>query len=184
MAKDPKPAAPQSDAEAAVGTSNEPIVYKELPTICDELRHSIHLHLLIMNGPTQQLAVFLAKVLDFIPDPNDRQHDLVITPDVMAATEEEIKVLAFSIVEALALHIQRSVDDRAVRAQQSGNQFPMSVRQKGDEILVVVGKTRSSEDPIVAKNAVLKAMADALHALSSVTRAKYPGIRTARGVLL
>lgn len=155
---------------------SESLTYKESPTPHDELRHSVHMHLTIMNGPTQQLAVFLAKTLDFIPD-GDKQFD-------QASINADMKVLSYNIVEALALHIQRSVDDRASRAQQQGSKFPMSVRQKGDEILVVIGKTRSSEDQVSAKNAVLKAIADALHALSSVTKAKYPDIRTARGMIL
>jgi hypothetical protein len=158
--------------EAVGGVPHEPITYKENPTARDELRHSVHLHLMIMGGPTRQLAVFLTKTLDLIPETGQE-------PD-----ESNIKVLAFNIAEGIALHVQRSVDDRAGRAQQRGEKFPIAVRQKGDEILVVIGRNRSSDDQISAKNAVLKVTADALRALSTVTKASYPEIRSARGQVL
>jgi len=166
------------------GMPTSPLVYKEKPTARDELRHSVHLHMMIMNGPTQQLAVFLAKVLDFVPDYDDPDKELIYTPEALQNIDGELKILAFSIVEAIAMHIQRSVDDRAARAVQRGERFPLSVRQKGDEILVVLGKNRSTDDQIAAKNTVLKSMADALRALASVTKAKYPDIRDARGNVL
>jgi|10_taG_2_1085330.scaffolds.fasta_scaffold00790_9 hypothetical protein len=165
------------ESQVVGGVPHKPIAYKDSPTARDELRHSVHLHLMIMNGPTQQLAVFLTKTLDLIPDPGEETYDF-------ASNDVEMGILAYSIIEALALHVQRSVDDRAARAQQRGEKFPVSVRQKGDEILVVVGKTRSSGDQVTSKNAVLKAIADALHALATVTKAKYPEIRTARGQVL
>jgi hypothetical protein len=174
----------RSDDKPVGGVPHEPIVYKENPTTRDQLRHSVHLHMMIMNGPTQQLAVFLAKALDFMPDYDDPTQELLYTPEALASVDAEMKVLAFSIVEAVALHIQRSVDDRAARAQQRGDKFPVAVRQKGDDILVVLGKNRSTEDQIAAKDTVLKAIAEALRALATVTRAKYPEIRNASGNVL
>lgn len=175
---------PEEAGEPIIGYPTEPITYTENPTTHDELRHSVHIHLAIMNGPSQQLAVLLVKVLDFVPKYENKHAAKVYAPDAISKLNADIEALAFSIVEAVAIHVHRSIDDRAAKAAQRGDQFPKSVRQKGDNILVMLGRHRSDSDQIAAKNSVLKAIAEALRALSTVTKAKYPDIKTSRGLIL
>lgn len=132
--------------------------------IVDELKHSVQMHMTIMNGPSQQLSAFLLKTLDFIEDADHERRD------------KEMAKLSFVIIESLAVFVQQSIDDRAKKAENQGVTFPPRVKQAGDNLLVVIGKTRSQDDKIAAKNTVLTAIADALRELSSFTKAKYPSI--------
>jgi len=150
-----------------------------------ELKHSMQLHLMMYQGPNNQLCIYGLKSIDFI----DKLYlILAMTPDKakeeLEKLETEISSLAFSIVEALALFIQRSVDERKAKANNQGLEFPENIRQKGDEILVMLGKSRGLPDKIAAKNAVLKGMADTLRALSTFTKATYPDLRDSAGNVL
>lgn len=151
-----------------------------------ELKHSMQLHLMMYQGPNDQLCIYGLKAIDFI----DKLYLILAMNDPeevkgeKAKLEAEISTLAFSIVEALALFVQRSVDDRKNKAESKGLEFPESVRQKGDEILIMLGKSRGLPDKIAAKNAVLKGMADALRALSTFTKATYPDLRNSTGNVL
>jgi len=134
-----------------------------------ELKHSIRVHMLMMNGPTQQLCTLMLKLPDLMGDADkDRRNN-------------ETKDLAFIIVEGLALYVQRSIDDRADRAQGKGEAFPKSIKEAGDKILVAIGQNRSSSDKIASKNAVLRSVADALRSLSTFTKAIYPDIYDSNG---
>lgn len=133
-------------------------------TILEELKHSVQMHVILMNGMTKQLGQFLLKTLDFVEDTNFVRRD------------KEIAKLSYVIVESLAVFVHQSIDDRAQKAEQQGLNFPTRVRQAGDNLLVVIGKTRSSTDMINSKNIVLRAIADALRELSGYTKAKYPDI--------
>ncbi len=133
-----------------------------------ELKHSIHMHLVVMAGPTQQLCAMLLKIIDFIEDSDgDRRN-------------KEVLELSYNIVEGLALYVQRSIDERADKAKD----FPAHVRLISDNILVTVGKTRGLDNHVVAKNAVLSAVANALRGLGTFTKAKYPDIINSAGVVL
>lgn len=130
----------------------------------EELKHSVHMHVALMNGPSQQLAAFLVKVLDFLEDPDEDR------------CNSEMAELAFIIVESLAVFVQQSIDDRARKATSQGTEFPTRIKQAGDNLLIVVGQTRGHENKIEAKNVVLRTIASALRELSTFTKAKYPTI--------
>lgn len=130
----------------------------------NELKHSVQLHVTLMNGPSQQLAAFLLKVIDFVEDHDEKRRD------------SEIGKLAYIIVESLAVFVQRSIDDRAQKAEAQDIKFPPRIKQAGDNLLVVIGKSRSHDDKIGAKNVVLRAIADALRELATFTKADYPTI--------
>ena len=145
-------------------------VKRDTPDIPDseeirELKHSVRIHLLIMAGPSPQLCAFLVKTIDFIEDVDiDR-------------CRNEMLALSFHIVEAIGIHIQRSIDVRAAKV--SG--MPEHVKRRSDEILVIIGKSRGISDKIAAKNAVLRAMAEALDALGSFMKTTYPTIFDSKG---
>jgi hypothetical protein len=149
---------------------SEPVQDRDL--LLEELKHSIKIHLIIMNGPSAQLAVFLVKLIDFLEDidPHRRQ--------------AEMGKLAFAVVEAVALHVQQSIDTRAQQAQAKGNEFPNQIQAKSDNLLIIVGKSRNLPDKILAKNAVLKEIAEALRALTTYTKVKYPEIADRAGNIL
>lgn len=130
----------------------------------DELKHSIQTHIVLMNGMSIQLGQFLLKMVDFIEDPDQARRDA------------EMAKLAYIIIEAVAVFVHQSIDDRAQKAEQRNVDFPARTRQAGDNLLVVIGKTRSSTDRIGSKNIVLRAIADALRELSNFTKTKYPSI--------
>ncbi len=138
----------------------------------EELKHSIRTHLLIMQGPTPQLAVFCIKLVDFLEDQD---------PD---RRRSEMGKLSFAIAEAVAIHVQQSIDVRAQQATAKGHQFPQQVQHKSDHLLVVLGKSRSLPDKSAAKSALLKEIAEAMRSLSTYTKAKYPDITDTAGNIL
>ncbi len=140
--------------------------------VLEELKHSIRTHLAIMQGPSPQLAVFLVKLVDFIEDTDDTRR------------KSEMSKLSFSIVEAVALFVQQSIDQRAIQAAAKGHQFPPTIQIKGDNLLVMIGKARQLPDKIAAKNALLKEIAEALRSLSTYTKARYPDMTDVAGNIL
>lgn len=138
----------------------------------DELKHSIRIHLIIMNGPTQQLCSMLLKLPDILGDADS------------ARRNKEVIELAYLIIEGVALYVQRSIDERAERANNQGQMFPQAAKLCGDNILVMIGSHRSSSDKMAGKLAVLKSVADALRGLSVFTKAIYPDIYDSNGVQL
>ena len=138
----------------------------------DELKHSIRMHLIMMNGPTQQLCSMLLKLPDVLGDSNQERRN------------KEVIELAFVVVEGMALYVQRSIDERAERASSQGQVFPQAAKSGGDGILVAIGQHRSSGDKIAGKNAVLRVVADALRGLSAFTKSIYPDIYDSNGVQL
>lgn len=137
-----------------------------------ELKHSIRIHTLIMQGPSPELAVYLLKVIDFLEDTDQ------------ARREAEMAVLAYKLIESSALHIQRSVDARLRKLAADNKPIPTQVQVRGDHLLVVVGQTRSLPDRILAKDTVLKEIADCLRALSAHTGSKYPDLTDSAGRIL
>jgi|CXWL01.1.fsa_nt_gi hypothetical protein len=131
-----------------------------------ELKHSIKTHLMVMAGPTPQLAVFLLKTLDWFDEP----------PVGQSGRDQEMTNLAFTIVEAIGLFVHASVDKRNEQAKQNQQTFPPRITQASDNILVVVGKCRGLDDKIAAKNAVLGAISASLKELALFTKSKYPAI--------
>ncbi len=134
-----------------------------------ELKHSIRTHLMIMAGPSQQLCAYLTKLLDFFEDADAERRN------------KESNALSFAIIEGVALFVQNSIDERGEKAKALGQEFPQSIRKASDNIMILVGQSRSLEDKIVAKYAVLRAMAEALRALSSFTKAAYPELFDSAG---
>jgi hypothetical protein len=151
----------------------------------EELKHSIRLHLLLQAGPTPQLCVFLVKVFDFIDD----LYKVLALADghreeLLEKIAKEMDVVSFSIVETIALFVQRSIDDRMTKAASQGQTAPESVRRHGDEIFMTLGKCRGLPDKIAAKNMLLKGVAEALRALATFTKASYPEIRDSKDTVL
>lgn len=145
-------------------------VKRDIPDIPDseemrELKHSIRMHLLIMAGPSPQLCAFLVKTIDFIEDVDlDRRRT-------------EMLALSFYIIEAIGIYIQKSIDVRAAKMPE----MPEHVKHRGDEILVIIGKSRGIPDKIAAKNAVLRTVAEALDALGSFMKTTYPTMFDSKG---
>lgn len=140
--------------------------------LLEEIKHSVRTHLVIMQGPTPELAVFLVKLIDFLEDQDS------------ARRRSEMGKLAFAIVEAVALHVQKSIDSRAQQAVAKGQQFPKYIQDKSDNLLVIVGKSRGLPDKIAGKSAILKEIAEALRSLSTYTKARYPDITDLAGNIL
>lgn len=145
---------------------------EETGRILEELKHSVRIHLIVNAGATAQLAVFLVKIIDFLEDEDDVRR------------RAEMAKLSFAIVEAVALFVQQSIDQRASQAAAKGQVFPVQVQHKGDNLLVVVGKARQLPDKIVAKQGLLKEVAEALRSLTTYTKASYPEILDAKGNIL
>lgn len=135
----------------------------------NELKHSIKTHLMVMAGPTPQLAVFLLKTIDWFDDEPHR-----IVPVGQPNRFVEMASLAFTIVEAIGLYVHASVNKRSEQAKQNQQTFPPRITQASDNILVVIGKCRGLEDKIAAKNAVLGAVSASLKELALFTKSKYP----------
>lgn len=138
----------------------------------DELKHSVRMHLLIMAGPTQQLCAFMIKLIDFMEDDNIERRN------------SEMLSLSYSVVEGLALYVQRSVDEKMSIAKSQGATLPQEVISAGDEILVAIGKVRSMADKRAAKAIVLKSVSQALRSMSIYTKAQYPQLTDASGNVL
>lgn len=136
----------------------------------DELKHSIRIHLLLMQGPTQQLCAMLLKLLDIMEDSDSERRN------------REANELAFNIIEGVALYVQRFIDDKAEKAKAAGATY--SYKSSGDKILVMIGMSRQVTDKRTAKLQVLKSIADALKDLSNTTDSKYPDIYDCNGVKL
>lgn len=134
-----------------------------------ELKHSIRIHLLIMAGPSQQLCAFLVKVIDLVED-----------TDIPRRQAETLQ-LSFNITEAIAIHVQQAIDARDKVSKQKGNPMPENIRKHADEIMIAVGRARSHMDKVEAKNSVLQAVAKALDALGSFTKAVYPTLFDSAG---
>lgn len=141
-------------------------------TILNEFKHSVRTHLVIMAGPSQQLSAFLLKVIDFFDDPNEEHRN------------QEMLALSFTIIEGIALYVQRSIDERIEKAKTVGQEFSSNVQTASNNILIMVGQSRGLDDKIAAKNALLKSVADALRELSSLTKTTYPEIVDSAGKVL
>jgi hypothetical protein len=137
-----------------------------------ELKHSIKIHMLIMAGPSQQLCAFLIKTIDLLEDEDqDRK-------------QQETLQLAFNIIEAVAIHVQQSIDSRAKQAKEKSNPMPEHIRINSDNILITLGRARGHDDKRAAKNAILASIAKALDDLSTFTGSGYPVIFDADGNIL
>lgn len=159
---------PTEDERTPIDASPDP----NADRLLEELKHSIRIHLLINQGPTPQLAVFLVKLVDFLEDPDPTRK------------KTEMGRLVFSLVESVAIHIQQSIDARAQQAAAKGHQFPKHIQDKSDHLLVVLGKSRGLPDKLAAKSALLKEIAEALRSLSTYTKARYPDITDIAGNIL
>lgn len=128
----------------------------------EELKHSIRTHIVIMNGVTDQLCAYLLKLIDFLGESN------------IAAKEREIEHLSYSILEASAIYISGTIDSYATRYVTEGKEFPKTVKNKSDNVLVIIGSNRGNQNKLESKKAVLAAAADALNAFSEHTGMIYP----------
>lgn len=135
----------------------------------EELKHSIRLHALMMNGPSQTLCAYLIKLIDILEDSDVERRN------------KELNILSYSIVEGMALFVQSSVDQRIEKAKASGIAVQDSVRISSDAIIIAIGQSRGLADKIQAKSNVLKVVSDALKALSVLTKAVYPEITDVNG---
>ena len=140
--------------------------------LIEELKHSIRTHIIIMNGVSDQLCAYLLKLIDFMTD-NDT-----------ARRDKEVAHLSYSIVEAASLYISGTIDSFADKYSGEGKEFPEDVKQKSDSVLIEIGKWRSSQDKISAKNAVLAAAASTLNAFSASTGTQYPQLVDINGTPL
>lgn len=138
----------------------------------DELKHSIRLYLLVMNGPTQQLCLYLLKCVDFIDDTE-------AIKEKYASTSQEMFNLSYSIIEGMSVYIHRHIDDLLKE-----NKLPKKIQPEADEILIMIGKTRSLDDKVAAKDALLSSVAKALRAVTNTNGTKYPQITNSNGVVL
>lgn len=128
----------------------------------NELKHSIKAHLLINGGPSQQLCAFLVKVIDLVEDSDQGRK------------KSETLSLAFSVVEAVGLHVQQAIDARHQVSQKSNQVMPDNIRKHSDEILIAIGKARGFDDKSKAKTCILSAVGKSLDALGTFTKAIYP----------
>lgn len=149
-----------------------------------ELKHSIYMHVLLQGGPSPQLSVFLVKLLDLIDDFYVALNNEQEQEQRLERIEQECGVLSFHIIESLALWLQQAIDVEKVKAKTRGEIFPISAASHGDQLLILVGKSRSLPDKKAAKSAVLRGIAEAFRALQSYTKDKYPEIRDIKNNVL
>lgn len=123
----------------------------------------------VMRGPTPQLAVLLIKVIDFLEDTDDERR------------QKEMAVLSFTIVEALVLQIGQLIERCA---EKDGPKFPAHLLAKSDGLLALLGKSRRLPDRLVAKDAVLRGIAEALRAFGAYAKVEYPTITDSKGNIL
>jgi len=149
-----------------------------------ELKHSIYTHVLLQGGPSPQLSVFLVKLLDVVDDLYNALENEGNRKTCLARVEKECADLSFHVIESLAIWLQRSFDERMIKAQAKDETFPDNVKAHADQLLVLVGRSRGLPDKRAAKNAVLRGIAEALRALQSYTKSTYPEIRDLKNNLL
>lgn len=149
-----------------------------------ELKHSIYTHVLLQGGPSPQLSVFLVKLLDVVDDLYNALENEGNRKACLARVEKECTDLSFHVIESLAIWLQRSFDERMMKAQAKDEAFPDNVKAHADQLLILVGRSRSLPDKRAAKNAVLRGIAEALRALQSYTKSTYPEIRDLKNNLL
>ena len=128
----------------------------------EELKHAVRTHIVIMNGVSDQLCAYLLKLIDFITDTNQDRKD------------KEISHLSYNITESAALYVTGIIDSYVSNYQSEGKEFPSTVKHLADNVLVEIGKWRSSSDKIAAKNHVLNAVARTLDAFAAETGTQYP----------
>jgi len=166
-------------------TEQKPIVNESATPALAELKHSIMMHMRMHAGVSQQLAVFLIKMLDYV---DELYEALRQEPSEREKTLNKVKTnmenLAYVVIESVGMFVQQSIDDRKNRAENLKQEFPNHVSRLSDEILIVIGKTRGLPDKISAKNAVLQVTANALRGLSGYTSAKYPSITDSNNIEL
>ena len=146
----------------------------------DELKHSIKVHMILSAKPTEQLCVFLLKVVDAF-ETNDKE-----------VRDSEMANLSFTIVEGIATFIHKSIDERIQKSKAIKSPFPQAVSHQCDEILILIGKGRqvisdvnsTFKDKQNAKNVVLKGIANALRALATQTKAVYPDLYDSSSIML
>jgi len=158
--------------------------YYTLAETLAELKHSVYTHVTLQAGPSPQLSAFLVKLLDTTDDLCgiiDGKQDREVA---LKRINEECALLAFHVIEALAVWLQRVVDDRKAKARSRGENFPENVQHCSDGLMVLVGRTRSFPDKLAAKNAVLRGIAEVLRALQTYTKSTYPEIRDVKNNLL
>ena len=98
----------------------------------DELRHSVRLYMILMNGPNAQLAALLLKTLDFIDDEDERRRN------------DEMAFLSLVIVQAIAIHTERLIDTKKAEVEHKGMNFPSQLKQKGDNLLIEINRTKDN----------------------------------------
>lgn len=130
----------------------------------EELKHSIKIHLLLMNGPSQQLCAFLIKLMDFVEDHDNKRK------------QEEIDLLSFSIIEGLAFYLHRYIDE-----QISKKDVPTYVKESSNNLLIKIGESRNLNNKIEAKYVVLSAISNSLKRLAEYSKSDYPRLFTAKG---
>ena len=138
----------------------------------EHLKHSIKMHIVLMNGVSEQLCAYMLKLIDFLTDIDvDRKN-------------REIAALSYSIIEASALYVSGTIDSFNEKFQADGREFSEEVRTLSNAILVQIGNNRGNKDKIAAKMNVLKATSDALNALSGFTGTQYARMVDLNGVPL
>ena len=138
----------------------------------EELKHAVRTHIVIMNGVSDQLCAYLLKLIDFLTDANEERKN------------KEISHLAYSITESSALYVTGIIDSYVSRYESEGKEFPSDVKRHADNVLVEIGKWRSSSDKIAAKNNVLAAVARTLDAFALETGTQYPKLVAVDGSLI
>ncbi len=130
----------------------------------EELKHSIRVYLLITRSPSPQLATFLMKIVDFLDDEDQERR------------RREMGKLALHIVVGSVLLVQKLMQHQM---ESAADDPPLRLRC--DELIVAIGKTRRMDDPIAAKNFLLKTMADGLRELSGRSKITFPAIADCAG---
>ena len=149
-----------SPAEIRTGLE-EDFSDSRIPAV-EELKHAIRTHVVLMNGVSDQLGAYLLKLIDFLTDNNEERRI------------KEIAQLAYNISEAASLYVSGIIDSHINRFETERRSISDNLKRQNDQVLVEIGKWRSSQDKIAAKNAVLSAMAKALNLFSIETGSQYP----------
>lgn len=122
-----------------------------------KLKSAIRTHMIVYNGPSQQLAAFMIKVIDFIEDDDEYRKTT------------EINNLSYIILESAAFYLVNFIHSNKERSH--------NLIDQSNELLVSIGKTRNIKGSQDAEQLMLYGIANLLRSMNKQFNVNYPAIK-------